>query len=293
MNNTVFNRLAFWKKRREGKVLGVYIAPDRVWVHQAAAEDQAAVEMEFAIEGDWEDIFGKVAKEFGHASLRIVLAPHWYQLLPVDRPDGDDNEVANSLLWAVKDMVNIPVQNLHLDFFDSCLPNQPKVSVVVMDKSELQKLVHGAVDSHLTIEGISIEELALCHATPKNEQAKLIISHYAGQDLLFTVIRDGGLCMHRRVRGFTDIHSISEQDLAYGAADNLSLELQRSMDYFESQLRQAPVSAVDILIDGANEALAKLVGANFNQPVSAVPHTSVGISFADCAYQEWQQEEQA
>ena len=293
MNNNVFNRLAFWKKRREGKVLGVYIAPDSVWVHQDAVGDQAAVEMEFAIEGDWEDTFGKVAKEFGHAELRIILAPHWYQILPVDRPDGDEKEIANSLLWAVKDMVSMPVQNLHLDFFDSALPNQPKLSVVVADKTELKKLVHGITESHLTVEGISIEELALCHAIEKESQAKLIISHYAGQDLLFTVVRDGGLCMYRRVRGFTDIQTISAQDLGYGAADNLSLELQRSMDYFESQLRQPPVAAVNILIDGASEALAELVGANFNQPVSALPRTSVGISMAGFAYQEWEPEEQA
>lgn len=288
MNNNIFSRLAFWRKQSDGKVLGVYLAPDLVWVHQPETEEQAAVEMEFPLEGSWDDIFGKIAKEFGHATLRIILSAHWYQLLPVDRPEGDENAIANSLLWAVKDMVSMPVQNLHLDYFESALGNQPKLSVVVMDKVELQKLVHGAVDSGFTIEGISVEELATCHAIPKDPQAHLIISHYGGQDLLFTVIRDGELCMHRRVRGFADIHSISGQDLGYGAADNLSLELQRSMDYFESQLRQSPVAAVDILIDGASDTLAELVGANFNQSVKAVVRTTVGISMARYACDEWE-----
>ncbi|MGI2260235.1 MSHA biogenesis protein MshI [Shewanella sp. GXUN23E] len=290
MNINIFNRFAWWNKRSEGKVLGVYLAPDLVWVHQPATAQQPAVEMEFALEGDWEDIFGKIAREFGHATLRLVLSAHWYQLLPVDRPEGDEKEIANSLLWAVKDMVSLPVQNLHLDYFESALPNQPKLSVVVLDKSALQQLVHGVMEAGMTLEGISIEELAVCHAIPKEPQARLIISHYRDQDLLFTVVRDGELCMHRRVRGFSDIHHISAQDLGYGAADNLSLELQRSMDYFESQLRQPPVAAVDILIDGANEALAEQVGANFNQPVTALPRTTVGISMAQYAFDEWSRE---
>jgi MSHA biogenesis protein MshI len=42
--------------------------------------------------------------------------------------------------------------------------------------------------------------------------------------------------------------------------DNLSLEIQRSMDYFESQLRQAPVKKVYISLDTMHEeALADMI----------------------------------
>ena len=34
-----------------------------------------------------------------------------------------------------------------------------------------------------------------------------------------------------------------------GMVDNLSLEIQRSMDYFESQLRQAPIKSIYLIID--------------------------------------------
>lgn len=60
-----------------------------------------------------------------------------------------------------------------------------------------------------------------------------------------------------------------------GMADDLSLELQRSMDYFESQLHQAPVSSIELLINGQAEKLAELISVNFNQEVNAIIAESV------------------
>ena len=151
-------------------------------------------------------------------------------------------------------------------------------------------MVYGAMQCHCEIAGITIEEMAVSNLLPSESQARLVISHLR-QDLLFTVVRDGEPYMHRRVRGFSDINTISAQDLAYGVADNLSLELQRSMDYFESQQRQPPVAAIDILIDGACEPLAQLLSANFNQTVNPVHKTSVGNMMASLAYAELAKEE--
>ncbi|MCF1427233.1 MAG: MSHA biogenesis protein MshI [Shewanella sp.] len=292
MNINMFSRFARWNKRSEGKYLGVYLAPDLAWVYQPATAEQPAVEMEFKLDGDWKQIFSNIAEEFSNLRLRLVLSADWYQLLPIDRPQGDEKAIANSLLWAVKDMVSLPVQDLHLDYFELALPNAPQVYALVLDKPVLQQLVHGIIEAGMSLEGITIDELAICHAVPKEPQFRLIISQYPDQDLLFTVVHDGELLMHRRVRGFSDIQkSISDEVGGRGTVDNLSLELQRSMDYFVNQLRQPPVAAVDILIDGADEAFAKQLGANFNQPVTVLPSTSVGTSMAQYAFDEWSRED--
>jgi MSHA biogenesis protein MshI len=92
--------------------------------------------------------------------------------------------------------------------------------------------------------------------------------------------------MQRRVRGFNPLNKATFQELQNSIADNLSLEIQRSMDYFESQLRQAPVSSITIVTDGDSPALANLVAANFNQTVHAVNHDGVSGLFAQLALQE-------
>ena len=50
-------------------------------------------------------------------------------------------------------------------------------------------------------------------------------------------------------RGYENLASFSQEELKMGVVDNLSLEIQRSMDYFESQLRQGPVKKVYISLN--------------------------------------------
>jgi len=141
--------------------------------------------------------------------------------------------------------------------------------------------------------GINIEEMAVTNLFTEEAQARLVLSHISGQELLLTVVRQGELFMQRRVRGFNQLDSVSAEDLAFGLADNLSLELQRSMDYFESQLRQAPVASIELLINGHVGKLAELVSANFNQKVNAIEVDSVETKMAALALAEFNRDESA
>lgn len=287
MDKDIIKRLTNWRKSSKTASLGIYLGPDVAWVHQPKQEESDAVDMTFSLANDdWVEVFSNITKSFGPAKLQILLSSDWYQLLQVDKPVVEPEEMNQALLWAVKNMVTVPVHNLHLDYFESPLGNQPKVTVAIVNKQQLQQMVHAAIQCRCEIAGITIEEMVVSNLLSTESQARLVISHYANQDLLFTVVRDGEPYMHRRVRGFSDIDTISAQDLAYGVADNLSLELQRSMDYFESQQRQPPVAAIDILIDGACEPLAQLLSANFNQNVNPIHKTSVGNMMASLAYAE-------
>ncbi|MDG1751908.1 MAG: hypothetical protein P8I03_09650 [Thalassotalea sp.] len=49
----------------------------------------------------------------------------------------------------------------------------------------------------------------------------------------------------------------------------MSLEIQRSTDYFERQLKQAPIRSIEVLVPMANEAfLARKLAENTNVPVN-------------------------
>ena len=61
-----------------------------------------------------------------------------------------------------------------------------------------------------------------------------------------------------------------------GIIDSLSLEIQRSTDYFERQLKQAPIKAIEILIPVKTEGfLARKLAENTNVEVKlfAMPTT--------------------
>ncbi|MCH1930238.1 pilus assembly protein PilM [Shewanella sp. A25] len=286
MDNELIAKLAFWRPKASTATLGVYICADKLWVYIPETPAQSEQWQSFELNQDnWHDAFAPLARHFPQAKLQLLLAHGRYQLLVADKPSVDEAELAQALIWSIKDMVTIPVPQIHLDYFESPLPSN-KLSVVVVEKDKLMKLVQAINELGLSILGISIEELAMTNLFTDDAQARLVVSHNPGSELMLTVVKEGQLYMQRRVRGFTELNKAEVDELNYGLADNLSLEIQRSMDYFESQLRQPPVASIELLTDGATEALAKLVSANFNQSVNVIEKNSVGARMAGLAFSE-------
>ncbi|BAJ00253.1 hypothetical protein [Shewanella violacea] len=297
MEKSLLTRLAFWQNSNSKLELGIYVCPDKLVVYQANNSDgissteteshvgerleTESITHEFAFNGsNWSSVFASIAKQFKSAQLHITLCSSFYQLLIVDKPNVEPNEMSQALLWSVKDMVTQAVTDLHIDYFDSPLPNSTKLSVVVTERARLSAMVLAAQEHHLQVLGISIEEMAVTGLFEQDNQARLILCHTPGQELLLTVVKQGQLYMQRRVRGFNKLDTVSVDDLAMGMVDSLSLELQRSMDYFESQLRQAPVVSIELLINGQVDKLAELVSANFDQKVNAMAIDTVEAKIA-------------
>ncbi len=286
MDKKLMTRLAFWRAAATTTSLGVYVCDDKLWVYAPATPRLAEQWLSFDLhQNQWQSAFAELAKSFPQAQLQIVLASSHYQLLVADKPNVDKAELAQALIWSIKDMVTLPVPQIHLDYFESPLPSN-KITVVVVDKDKLVNLVQAINAQGLSILGLSIEELAMTNLFIEDNQARLVVSHHAGQELLLTVVKQGQLYMQRRVRGFSGLYKAEVDELNYGLADNLSLEIQRSMDYFESQLRQSPVASIELLTDGAASALAKLVSANFNQAVNVIEKSTVGARMAGLAFSE-------
>lgn len=287
MDKRLISRLAFWQNKATPIDLGVYVCTDKLWVYAPATDNLTEQWLSFELQHEqWQTAFAALARTFPNARLQIVLVSGCYQLLVADKPNVNAEELPQALLWSIKDMVTIPVPQIHLDYFESPLPSN-KISVVVVAKDYLVNLVQAIHDQGLRVAGISIEELAMTNLFIDDNQARLIVSHHTGQELLLTVVKQGQLYMQRRVRGFMQLDKTDVDQLHYGLADNLSLEIQRSMDYFESQLRQAPVASIELLADGAVDALAKLVSANFNQAVNVIDKSTVGARMAGLAFSEF------
>ncbi|WP_299790241.1 MSHA biogenesis protein MshI [uncultured Shewanella sp.] len=288
MGTSLFNRLAFWQRSNSKIKLGVYVCPDKLVVYQAGDDNVTPQEpensCEFAFDGvDWGRAFALIAKQFEPAQIQVTLSSSFYQLLLVDKPNVEAEEMMQALQWSIKDMVTQAVADIHFDYFEPPLSGSAKLNVVVVEKAGLAALVLAAKEHDMEVIGINIEEMAVTNLFIDDPQARLVLSHLPGQELLLTVVRQGELYMQRRVRGFNQLDTVSAEELAFGLADNLSLELQRSMDYFESQLRQAPVASIELLINGQLEKLAELVSANFNQKVNTIETSSAEKKMAALA----------
>ena len=202
----------------------------------------------------------------------IVLGASHYQLLQVDRPAVPDAEIAQSLVWTIKDLVTLQ-GDLAVEYFD--FPAQSaganKINAVAILKKELESILHGITDSGLVPKSVGIVELAVADVIPNTEDAVLTLIQEKGQEVCLNIIKRGQVYFSRRLRGYENLATFSKQELQLGAGDNLSIEIQRSMDYFESQLRQAPVKKIMLGIDSpTTDDLASLLQQLTFMPVESI-----------------------
>tara|TARA_B110000211_G_scaffold142724_1_gene162841 strand:- start:2128 stop:3027 length:900 start_codon:yes stop_codon:yes gene_type:complete len=200
----------------------------------------------------------------------LVLPNANSQIVQVDKPNVPHTEINDALKWQIKDLVSIAPENMVLDYFDGPLlvGGHEKVNVVCVAKNDLIELVTTLTVDNLQVVSITTEEFAFASLLPVQDDAVLLVCQQPGEEVNLLIVKNGQLFFSRRLRGFAQIANKSEDELSMGVIDSLSLEIQRSTDYFERQLKQAPVKAVEVLIPMQNEAfLARKLAENTNVEV--------------------------
>ena len=205
-------------------------------------------------------------------SCNIVLSIEQYHIVQVEKPKVPDAEVNGALKWQIKDLVPYSADNMIIDYFDG--PQQlsagiAKINVVCADLTALKTIVEQASSNNLHINIITTPEFALAQLIPYSESATLLVCQHAEEDLLILIVKQGRIYFQRRIRGLSQISQRSEEELTMGAIDTLSLEIQRSTDYFERQLKQAPIKDIEVVIPMKSEAfLVRKISENTNVPVN-------------------------
>lgn len=199
--------------------------------------------------------------ELANSHTALVFSLNKYQLVQTDRPQVPDEELAQALTWSIKDLI-MTQDEVVADYFD--LPAQTtganKVNVVAVPKEELFIACQGVMEAGLYLENVSVNELATCDLVPESPDAYLTVMQEPGAEICVNIIKDRNLYFSRRIRGYESIKTFTEEELKMGIADNLSVELQRSMDFFEGQLKQAPVKKILLNLDSQHlQTLCELI----------------------------------
>ena len=69
------------------------------------------------------------------------------------------------------------------------------------------------------------------------------------------ILKNQQICFARKIRGTDTVINMSPELVLAGGSDNIAIEIQRSIDYYESQLKQPPIKNVLVAIAGNNEAV--------------------------------------
>lgn len=174
-----------------------------------------------------------------------VLAPGEYQTVQVEAPPVPAAEMRQAAAWRVRELIDYPLDQAVIDTYDppeSAQRAQRNINVVVARRAAVAERIDELREAGLDILAIDIPELVqrnVCARLPeaRGGHALLALEQRGG---LLTLFRDGEQYLARGM-------DIGQSDLADGgidAVENLVLEIQRSLDYFESALSQPPLGAL-------------------------------------------------
>jgi MSHA biogenesis protein MshI len=221
-----------------------------------------------------------VAKHNLQASTcHVVLSNQVYQLLQIDKPNVPDNEIASSLPFIAKEFINEAIDTVVFDYFS--VPNQNKINLVYCPKSVVELIVTATEQAKLELVSIGIEELATAnlfnsHADENQKTTQMLISQQDHQEVNLTIIYDNQLYFSRRLRGFSRLRDLQENQLDSPLLDNFSLEIQRSADFVVSQLKLPEVKTINLALPSAIlEPLITRLQLNFATPVTPLTHAII------------------
>lgn len=254
---------------------------DGVWhyiIHQ-----EVAVETE----EQWLTVIKQMVSEhqLTEAKCCLVLPGNRYQLLQIDKPAVDESELAAVLAWSIKDLVNVPHEDLVADYFN--LPSMQtmqgeKLNVVVTSTKTIKPFIDLFVELKVNLAGIVPEEMVIRNVVNTRDEASLLLSQQQDEEATLQIVKNDEIYFARKLRGFNRIHQYTAQELVDGLIDTLSLEVQRSMDYLVSQLKQDPVKSVLLALPSEHQTLiAEQIAGHFAVDVTTMAVTNQSVVMED------------
>ena len=177
--------------------------------------------------------------------VNLLLSAADYQLLLIERPAVPPAELRAAVRWRVRDLVSEPLDSLVVDAFalpdDAYRGRTPMAYCAVLSRARMQALAELVQGAGLQLGSIDVPEMALRNLglLAGAEGQNLAVLQLGARDGLVCVQHGADLYMTRRIERGVDNRGEEGAQLA--------LEIQRSLDYFESQLGKGYLSRLLLL----------------------------------------------
>lgn len=231
-----------------------------------------------------EQELGVAVDEKGWAGARVtlVLPLDQYQVFQLERPEGiEESELGDALKWKLKEFLDFSPSEAVSDVFpfpqDATRGRGDLVNLVAARKSLVRELVELVDACGLDLVSITIAELALSHLVARLDESQrgAALVHMRGRYGQMVVGKGSTLYLSRRLDvSVDDLHDASQQE---NAVQSLALEMQRSLDYYESQLGQVPPTKIRFVTRDTSLPLSSMLGAYLASSVEALDWADLGV----------------
>ncbi len=168
----------------------------------------------------------------------------------VERPEVEDEELLPAVTWKIKDLINYDVAHAVVDSYPmprSTKNNPQQVGVVAARETVIQNYVDSMRACAVELVALDIHELVRSNLQLIRQSAgrSLVLLTLAERSGLLGIYHDTELYVSRDFKiGLEDLEQVSDDD--QGPFDSLLLEIQRSLDYFESYYGMGAASELRI-----------------------------------------------
>jgi MSHA biogenesis protein MshI len=225
----------------------------------------------------------KIARE-AHAAqyhCATLLGGRDYQMLAVESPNVQPDELKAAVRWRLKDMLDFHVDDATIDVLD--IPADPNASVransmfaVAARNSVVEARMNLFTGAKVAMEVIDIPEMAQRNisAMLEPEGRGLAMLSFNEDGGLLTVTFRAELYLSRRIDVTLEQVMETDPDRRNQYFDKITLELQRSLDHFDRQYHFVTVSKL-VLAPLGSSALHDYLSSNLYMPVDALDLSSV------------------
>lgn len=185
----------------------------------------------------------------GH-TCQVSLGPDDYKLLSAEAPAVPEAEINQALLWGLRDVIDGKPEDTVLTSFASASgihrSGKPIRQVVTARKVRIRAIVDAVLSAGLELAAIEIPELSQRNVIALLQEDAIgvgLVSQNAN-GVSLAIYRGGELYVTRHLVGIANLADAGHPLTAPRLAEQLGLELLRTLDYYDSQLRQRLPAAI-------------------------------------------------
>jgi MSHA biogenesis protein MshI len=236
------------------KQVGLYLATDGIAVAEVTCAGDTPPTLkscEFISASDSAEQLKQLSKHIKKYDLKntpcvVVLDDTQYNLFQMPHPPVEEAELASALRWSIRDLISYPVEQAVVDVFHVPVQQhrEAKIYVVVTPKEEIQKTVSFIRKTGLSLSTIDIEELSLGNLIEQMQgQARgVAVIHFGQQQGSINLYSESALYLSRKIDiGLMSLESEQPQAAIEQMYESIILELQRSLDFYESEYARTPI----------------------------------------------------
>ena len=202
-------------------------------------------------DGDTPQAVGNMlrAAQLSAAPISIVMPSSQYQLTMVEAPDVPPAELRAAMRWRLREAIEFPVEDAVIDVFDipaaSRGGQKRMVYAVVAPRARVQQQA-AALSHYPSFDTVDIPELALRNLAsllPASSSGVALL-HIDQQSATLVLVRDGTFYLSRRINLQISAAAIDGDAALRFDASSVALEVQRSLDYYERNFDQRPITQI-------------------------------------------------